>query len=223
MAARAPLASVAAVQNRQWVPVLTVCAVLAVASLVLNITVPGEMEGRLEAWSFVRKSLSKVLSAGTVWAGLAVWAGWRLRHPLRSMVAGVCAAEVTLVLHYGLGWLLGVYDATIWSSNSMWFAAGILLCAPLGLCGWIVSRPGWLGLAARLVVSAGALAEPWVTHRFSPWPEIPWPERYSDIVSGVVLVALGLVLTVLVVRHGLRGFDHPDAARRSVAPAAAVV
>ena len=84
-------------------------------------------------------------NSGTVWAALGMYAGWRVADPLRSALAGMAAGEATLVLHYAAGQLLGVYDSSIRASNRSWFVLAAMLCAPLGLCGWLAtqrSRPG---------------------------------------------------------------------------------
>lgn len=203
--------------GRSWRLIARACVVLAVLSLVFNISLPPEMAGHWELYSCIRKSITKVLSSGTAWAGIAVYAGWRVARPRASFLAGVLAAEATLLIHYLLGWAIGIYGSNILSSNVYWFVGGLILCGPLGVVGWLASRTGRLAVAARLVVPLGALTEPFVTHRFShPFPEIPWPERYSDTVSGVILMALGLFGIIGIVLRGghLSGPDTLKESRR---------
>lgn len=191
----------------EWRQIAKVCGALAVASLLFNISLPWEMAGDLQTYSFVRKTISKMLSSGTAWAALAVFAGWvmgRARSGV-AVVAGVFAVEGTLLVHYSLGMLLGIYESSELSSNVVWFVAGILLCGPLGLCGWIAARPSLMGLTARLVVPVGAMLEPFATAKFQhAYPQIPWPERYSDTVSGALLILIGAGLALFFLRQGSR-------------------
>lgn len=196
---RAPLAS-------PWLSIAQACAALALASLLFNVTLDAELHGRLKEYSYVRKSITKVLSSGTMWAAIAFYAGWRVARPLLSFVAGVGAAMVTLSIHYVLGSLLGVYPPDELASNGFWYVVALVLCGPMGLLGWVAAtQAGALGVLATLVVPAGAIMEPFVLGRFGPmWPGVPWPERYSDYTSGVVLVVLGVVGAVWVVRNSLK-------------------
>lgn len=188
-----------------WRRVAMVCLAVALLSLLFNVTFGPEMSGEWQTYSFIRKTVSKVLSSGTVWAAVSVYAGWVTARPLTSVMAGIVAAEATLLIHYLLGMVFGLYDSTMLSSNSYWFIAGVVLCGPLGLCGWLASRAGWLGLAALLVVPVAAIAEPFVRGTFShPFPQIPWPERHSDTASGILLIVLGVIAAVVVTQRGPR-------------------
>lgn len=187
------------VQVREWLrrspwrSVAVACVALAALSLLANITSRAELEGGWQAYSFVRKTLTKVLSSGTAWAGLAFYAGLRLPRPITAFLGGIAAAVGALVLHYVAGTALGIYPGDILQTNVIWFAAALILCGPLGLMGWAAARPDWWALPFRIVVPAGAVTEAFVMRHFTPWPEIPWPERYSAIASGVLLVALGVI------------------------------
>lgn len=189
--------------------VALVCVALAAAPLIANIALPPEMAGRWEVYSFLRKSVSRFLSAGTLWAAVAVYAGWQSRRPLVAILAGVAASEATLLLHYLLGMLTGLYGVGELATNVSWFLAGVVLCGPLGLVGWLAARRGWIGLAARLVVPAAAVAEPWVLGLFAPYPELPWPVRASSIVCGVLLTVIGVVAGLAVLVTGPAGFRLP--------------
>lgn len=186
-----------ATSRRQGVrAVVGAALLLALVSLASNWTFPAELSGDLPVYSFVRKTISKLANAGTVWAGIAVFAAWRMRRAgfglLAAVAAAVGAAEAALVVHYALGFALRLYEWSIWSSNWHWFAAGVLLCAPLALVGWVAAGRGVLALPALLVVPVGAVAEPFVLGMFSPWPQLPWPQRWSTQACGAVLLALGL-------------------------------
>lgn len=185
-----------------WKSIAKVCAAVALIAVLFNMTTQWELEGHFQTWSFVRKSIGKVVSSGTVWAGVAVYAGWKLSRPVVAFLGGIVASVATLFIHYVVG---GVLDAvTGWVihldgtndllGNLNWFAAAALLCGPLGLVGWTAARPGWAGAVARCVVPLGALLEPFVMGRFAHhYPGIPWANRYSDYTSGVLLIALGLM------------------------------
>lgn len=108
------------------------------------------------------------------------------------------------MVHYLLATLR--YMEGSFTTNDYWFMAGVVLCGPLGLLGWSARRRDWRGVLAALVVPCGAIAEPWVLGVFSPWPEIPWSERYSDMACGWVLTTAGAVgvLMILTWRHPRR-------------------
>ncbi len=185
---------------RPWLSLAAVCAGLALVSLASSWAPLAELAGQAPALSFLRKTVSKLVNCGTLWAGIAVLAGWLMRCPLTSLIAAVLAAEAALTLHYGLGQLMGLYDAGTWAENAHWFALGVLACAPLGLVGRVARRASWLGCAARLVVPLGALAKPWVRSCFTQPAFLPWPERWSDAACGLILTTAGLVGIWAVVR-----------------------
>lgn len=190
--------------RRAWLVVTAVVIVVAVVSLASNWVSVEELEGGRPVTSLLRKTVSMVVNSGTLWAGLAVLAGWAARRPLTAGVAGVLVSEAALVLHYGLGQALGMYDSEIWGSNLSWFVAGATVCAPLGLVGLVARRRGLWGLAARLVLPLGALAEPWVTGMFTGLKHAGWPERWSSIACGVLLLVCGGLGVLVVLLGALR-------------------
>ncbi|WP_194256547.1 hypothetical protein [Actinomyces faecalis] len=204
-------------QGRPWLALVLVCVGLALVSLASNWVSTGELEGQMPVFSLIRKTVSKLVNCGTLWAGTGVLAGWLMRRPLASFVAAVLATEGALALHYGLGQMLGMYNAGIWVENAHWFVLGVLACGPLGLVGRVARQPGWLGCTARLVVPLGAVAEPWVRSWFTQPAFLPWPERWSDITSGLVLTVVGLVGAWLAARTtvltGRAGKARPQAPR----------
>lgn len=185
-------------------PITRGVLVLALASLVTNYLPRPEMEGDWEVFSYLRKSLSYLCNSGTAWAWIAIFAGWHSRTIVRAVLMGSLAAEASLVVHYALGQLIGLYDAGIWSDNSHWFLMGLWACAPLGAIGWLARHPNPLGLLARLVVPAGAMLEPFYLGRFNPIPFLPWPNRWASITCGALLLAGGLLGALAIVVRELR-------------------
>ena len=185
-----------------WRSIAKVCMAVALIAVLFNMTTQWELEGHFQTWSFVRKSIAKVVSSGTVWAGVAVYAGWKLSRPTVAFLGGIVASVATLFIHYVVGgvldfvtgWVIHLDGTNDLLGNLNWFAAAALLCGPLGLVGWMAAKPGGAGAVARCVVPVGALLEPFVMGCFStPFLRRPWAERYSDYTSGVLLVALGLM------------------------------
>ena len=90
------------------------------------------MEGQWQLYSCIRKIFSKLFNAGVVWAALPFLAGWKSQGLVKAAISGAAIAELTLLLHYGIGYLIGVYGSSIFMANSFWFIAALVLCAPLG-------------------------------------------------------------------------------------------
>ncbi|MGO4599181.1 hypothetical protein [Terrabacter sp. 2RAF25] len=188
---------------------MTACVGLALLSLLFNITLPAELEGNLQAWSFVRKSIGNVLNSGTAWAAVAFYAGWKMAKPWTAFLVGIGAAVATLLIHYVVGSALHIYEAGEVGMNGIWFQAAVVLCGPMGLVGWLAARRGWLSLLARLVVPLGAIMEPFVLRKFDNYPpNRPWAVQYSDMTSGVILIVLGVLAAGYVLRRGPAGLRH---------------
>lgn len=84
-------------------------------------------------------------------------------------------------------------------ANSFWFIAALVLCAPLGVCGWIAALPKKPSRIFWFILPIGAILEPIVTRKLIPYSIVrPWPEVYSDYVSGTVLLLVGIVGIILV-------------------------
>ena len=118
--------------RHKYLTVILLSLALAILSLVSNIYFPQEMEGQWQLYSCIRKIFSKLFNAGVVWAALPFLAGWRSQSLVKAAISGAAIAELTLLLHYGVGYLIGVYDSSIFMANSFWFIAALVLCAPLG-------------------------------------------------------------------------------------------
>lgn len=170
---------------------LVAALLLAVGSLASNVSTTTLVPGGGDGLTAVRLTVSRVLNSGTAWGGLAVLSGWLVRRPVQGLVAGLAACLVALVVHYGLGRLLGMFDPDVWAENVYWFQAAVLLTGALGVVGAIARRPDRWGLLARLVVPAAALLEPFVTGMFTSPAVMPWPDRVAGVAGGVILLAAG--------------------------------
>ncbi len=177
--------------RRGWGLVLVAATVLALAALASNATTMSQIEAEANTLLAVRTTISMLVNAGTVWAGLAVVSGWLVRRPVQAFAAGVVALLVALVVHYGVGLILGMFDQNVWTENQYFFQAAVVLCGPLGLVGAIARRPDLWGVVARLVVPAAAVLEPFVIGMFTSPAIMPWPGRVASTISGVVLLTAG--------------------------------
>ncbi len=193
--------------TRGWLLVLAVALGLAVVSWATNITTMTQMVGEANEFKTIRLTISKLANSGTVWAGLAILSGWFVGHPLRSFVAGIVGSEFSLAAHYAIGRVSGMFDATIWDENSSWFALGLVVCGPLGLIGAAARRRGPWGLVARMVVPVGAVIEPIVLGMFTPPEMLPWPDRFSSVACGVILVIAGSIGGMTVIANNRRHKD----------------
>lgn len=178
--------------KRGWWLALSAAAALAVVSLISNLTTVSQLSGRADTWLAVRFTLSKLVNAGTVWAGLPILSGWLVRRPRQAAAAGIVSGLTSLVLHYGLGQLFGVFDPDIWTSNAFWFVAAAIFGGPLGLVGAIAHRPDTWGLLGRLITPLGAVLQPFALSMFTTPSFLPWPDRVSSTVSGAVLLTAGM-------------------------------
>lgn len=184
-----------------WARAVVAALLLAVCSLLSNLTTSAQLNGRANVVLAIRLIFSKVLNSGTAWAGLAIMAGLLVGRTRRAGVAGIVCCELALTTHYGLGNLLGAMDRSIWWQNKSWFIGALVLGAPLGICGALARRRSRVGLITRLLIPLGAVAEPFLKGMFNPPQAMPWPDRLSSGVSGVLLLAFGLVTGYLVVQR----------------------
>lgn len=195
--------------RRTWGLVLLAALAVGLVALASNVTSEAQLSGEADEFLVVRFTLSKLVNAGTVWAGLAVLAGWLVRRPRPALLAGPLALVVALVAHYGVGRGIGMFDATVWSANVMWFVMAPL-GAPLGLVGCAARRTDRWGLMARLLVPLGAVLEPFWSRMFSSPSILPWPDRVSDAVAGGVLFCAGCIgIAVVLVRHTRNRVSRP--------------
>lgn len=176
-----------------WTKVTMAASLVGIVALASNITTAAQLSGEADTLLTLRFTASKLVNSGTVWGGLLILAGWFVRRPLPAALAGVVAGEVALVVHYGLGHLLRVYQADIWGSNWYWFIAALTVGIPLGLIGAAARRADLWGLIAQLVVPVAAVVEPFTLGMLPPHEIMPPPARSSSIASGIILIALGLL------------------------------
>ncbi len=178
-------------REHPWRCIVIACVALALLSMVSNIVTMTELDGGLVAWSCVRKTFSKLLNSGVVWAGLPVYAGWLMRRPWMAALVGLAVAEAALALHYASGQLVGLYDAGIWPENRSWFIFALVTCPVLGLVGYPARGRGWVALLARLVVPVGAVLEALDYVWFFPPPIEPVGDRVGTLVCALVLAFAG--------------------------------
>ena len=113
--------------RRGWGLVLVAATVLALAALASNATTMSQIEAEANTLLAVRRTISQLVNAGTVWAGLAVVSGWLVRRPVQAFAAGVAALLVALVVHYGVGLILGMFDPNVWIENQFYFTAAVVM------------------------------------------------------------------------------------------------
>lgn len=89
---------------------------LAGACALIDFTTNAFLSGQYPVPNYFRWLASKLLSSGTVWAGLAFYAGYRFAGRgklvyLGAPLAGVVALLATLVAHYGIKVAFGIDSA----------------------------------------------------------------------------------------------------------------
>ncbi|MET0415257.1 MAG: hypothetical protein ABW022_04465 [Actinoplanes sp.] len=190
--------------RRGWSLVIVAASVLGLVSVASNVTTTSQLEGTANALLASRLTLSQLVNAGTVWAGLAVVSGWLVRRPAPAVAAGVVALLTACVVHYGMGLALGMFDPGVWIANVHWLLAAMVVGGPLGLVGATARRLDPWGVAARLVVPAGAMLEPFVLGRFTTPAILPWPNRAAGVISGLALLTAGLAGCFRILTAGRR-------------------
>lgn len=186
-------------------------SVLALVALASNVTTVSQLEGRANTLLAARMTLSELVNAGALWAGLGVLSGWLVRGRAQAVVAGIIALLTACVVHYGVGLALGMFDAGVWADNSSWFLAAVILGGPLGLVGAIARRPDGWGIGARLVVPVGAVIQPFYLGLFTTPAALPWPDRAADFITGLTLVTAGATggFWILATGRRQRGSGEP--------------
>lgn len=177
--------------RRGWWLVLAASVALALVSLASNVTTMAQLSAEANTLVAVRSTISKLVNSGAVWGGLPILSGWLVRRPGHAVAAGIVACLIALVVHYGVGQLLGLFDPAVWTENRHWIGLAVVVGGPLGLIGAAARGVDRLGLLARLVVPVGAVLEPFSVGMFTMPAIMPWPSRVSSIVCGVVLLGAG--------------------------------
>jgi len=145
--------------------------------------------GQTDAW----RAVGMLLNAGSVWAGLALLAGWLLRTPARGAIGGVLALVTASVAYYAFGVLAGDRGAisvdSLARDAGRWLVVALVLGPALGTIGALIRRPSVTGLLAALVLPVGVAAEMVVvrgldgrTFNVDPW--LAWTQ------TGMLLAAL---------------------------------
>ena len=189
------------VARKGWGLVVAAAVVVALVSLASNVTSVSQLSAEADTLLAVRSTISKLVNSGAVWAGLPILCGWFVRRPLQAFAAGIAAGLIALGVHYGVGLLFGMFDATVWASNQWWFLLALVTGGPLGLLGAAARNTGPAGLLARLVAPAGAVLEPFWLNMFDVPTFLPWPSRVSSVAAGLILVVAGLVGGAILIRR----------------------
>lgn len=109
------------------------------------------------------RAAAVVANFALVWAGSAVLAGWVARHQGVAAISGLVTLVTAVVTYYGYGVLVGGHAAAglsaVGHAARFWLVVAVIGGPVLGLVGATCRRDGALGLAARLVVPLGLLAE----------------------------------------------------------------
>ena len=205
--------------KRRWGLVVAVTLAVALVSLASNITTVSQLSAEANTVLAVRSTFSKVVNSGAVWAGLPILCGWLVRRPVHGFAAGIVASLLALVVHYGVGHIFGMFDETVWAGNRFWFALALVLGGPLGLIGAVARTDGLSGAIARLVVPAGAIIEPFFRGMFSVQAILPWPERFSNVAAGIVLLVAGIAGAGVLIRKRGKQFAGPRASEPTSSPA----
>lgn len=199
-----------AVAGRGWWLMFAASVTLALVSVTSNITTMAQLSAQADTLLAVRSTVSKLVNAGTVWAGLPVLAGWLIGRRVQAAAAGVAACLIALVVHYSVGQVLGQFDSAAWAENWFWVVLAVVVGGPLGLIGAAARRIDRWGLLARLVVPVGAVLEPFSVGMFTMPSILPWPTRVSSMVSGGVLLIAGTATgAAVLLRRGRRTEKTP--------------
>ncbi|CAB4887328.1 unannotated protein [freshwater metagenome] len=173
--------------------VVALAAAVGMVSFLSNITSTEQLSGQADVVLAARWSLSRIVNAGAVWAGLSVAAGYFVRSRWAAAVSGAAAPTMALLVHYSAGAVTGWLGTVTWAGDNLtWFAAAALLGPPLGLIGYAARRPTGVGMAAALVVPAGAVLRPIVLGTLRWDGSVPWPNALAGLVSSVVLIVAGV-------------------------------
>jgi hypothetical protein len=165
-------------------------------------------EATTSGWSIL-EVVSILLDSGWAWAGLAIIAGLLAARrspqttniPLRGALAGMLALVAATTAYFASDTVF--HDVAVDSYGLdivFWWVASVLFGMPLGAIGACATRPGPVGLLARLTVPAGASVQMLLI-----------PPGRNDVLmaigQGFVWTASAVCVTVLAL-HYVRHRDH---------------
>jgi hypothetical protein len=111
-------------------------------------------------WSQAAEFAGLILDAGWAWAATAVLVGWLVTSQgyARGALAGGLALVSATAAYYGTDLL---FDGGGWwgSATRYWLIGSVVFGLPLGAAGALIRRPGLVGVAAALLVPAGAAVQ----------------------------------------------------------------
>lgn len=170
-----------------------VAAVLTFGYALGHFTSIAMLSGEANVLLFLRNTVGLVMGSGILWASMSVWAG-RLAGPRlwRSILAGTVIIFAMLAIHYAFGFLIGVFDNQVFSSNALWMYGSFIAGPILGLVGGLCHKVPWL----LLIVPLGLVAEPFVINSIPGMDFLPWPAIWAGWESGALLIALGIALAI---------------------------
>lgn len=178
-----------------WLVVALLSTGLAVCSLLSNLQSLAMLSRQVpDQLSVARWVVSLLLNTGVLWAAAQLAAGAVLARPLRGAWAAVLTGELSLVLHYALGRLLGIMPPGVWAENLHWFVTAVVAGVPLGALGALWRSGGLGGLVARLLLPVGAVTEPLLRNWLGRLPEgvdPSTPSLVAERVSGWVMLVAG--------------------------------
>ena len=130
-----------------------VAAVLTFGYALGHITTIAMLSGEADVLLFLCNTVGLGMGSGSLWAG-------RIAGPRhwRSTLAGTVIIFAMLAIHYAFGFLIGVFDNQVFSSNALWMYGSFITGPILGLVGGLSHKIPWL----LLIVPLGLIAEPFV-------------------------------------------------------------
>lgn len=151
-------------------------------------------------------AVSLATNAVCVWAGLAVFAGWVLRHPLPAALAGVLSQLVAVASYYGFALVFANRrgSSQILSDMEHWLLVAVVVGPLLGLMGSGLRRADWLGLINAVLLPVGALVDVLRFQHPAKFEVMPWSAAVQ-----VLLVVLAAVLGAAAHRAARRKLVQP--------------
>jgi hypothetical protein len=147
-------------------------------------------------WQPVLRVLSFLLDAGWAWAAVAVATGCLAGTWIRGAVAGALALVAAAATYYAVDAMLREEPFSgYWGELRIWWLAGVVLGAALGLIGSTAGRPGPVGVLARLTVPGGAALQMILLPPNGPAAEAGWARGLVGVgAAAAVVVVLARVV-----------------------------